>query len=103
MFVRHSHCNGVYPRRQEVEAVVRFYQGLCQVAHRLKALDPFCMLLLEQASPQYHFYSCLDSCSNLLCSLTAHLHQVTVHADKAIMLFCMLLGPFQHARKHVTS
>ncbi|KAL0051367.1 hypothetical protein WJX82_006326 [Trebouxia sp. C0006] len=34
--------------RNEVEAVVSFYEELCQIAQVLKAVDPFCMLFLQQ-------------------------------------------------------
>lgn len=37
--------------RDEVEAVVSFYEELCQIAQLLKAVDPFCMLFLQQVSP----------------------------------------------------
>ena len=36
--------------RNEVEAVVSFYEELCQLAQVLKAVDPFCMLFLQQVS-----------------------------------------------------
>ncbi len=36
--------------RNEVEAVVTFYEELCQIAQVLKAVDPFCMLFLQQVS-----------------------------------------------------
>ncbi|DBA99842.1 TPA: hypothetical protein ACH3X1_013737 [Trebouxia sp. C0004] len=34
--------------RNEVEAVVNFYEELCQIAQVLKAVDPFCMLFMQQ-------------------------------------------------------
>lgn len=37
--------------RDEVEAVVSFYEELCQIAQVLKAVDPFSMLFLQQVSP----------------------------------------------------
>ena len=49
--------------RHEVEAIVSFYEALCQLAQKLKALDPFCMLFLQQVSPLLHLSS---PCQNLL-------------------------------------
>ena len=42
--------------RMEVEAIISFYEELCQMAQELKALDPFCMRFLHQVCP---WMSCL--------------------------------------------
>lgn len=37
--------------RDEVEAIVSFWEQLCHQAQKLQALDPFCMSFLQQVRP----------------------------------------------------